>query len=221
MSDRRDEGVAASMDGATGAPEVTRDTIVEVVAQLLAEHGEHGLRIRDVAEHAGVSVGTIYYHFGGREGLIEAVRQQQIVDFIATSFLNHIDEAPALITNAAGIDEVLVGFDPIIGPLLDASAAPRRAEVAAVLGSAMARADLLVLLRRRVTEVLDLHTGIARLLANRGWLHDDVDPRMLVVFLHALALGRIIGDLDEEPFDDAAWFGIFDRAIRSLVRLDD
>jgi Bacterial regulatory proteins, tetR family len=48
--------------------------IIAAVDAMLEEHGQHDLRIADVAKKAGTSSGTIYHLFGSREGLIKAAR---------------------------------------------------------------------------------------------------------------------------------------------------
>ncbi len=54
-----------------GDPE-TRQRMLEVTRELLLERGS-GLRLRDVAERAGVSRQALYLHFGDRQGLILAL----------------------------------------------------------------------------------------------------------------------------------------------------
>lgn len=50
----------------------TRDSILDAVVQVLAE-GVDALSIPAVAGRAGVSVGTVYRHFGDKAGLLKAL----------------------------------------------------------------------------------------------------------------------------------------------------
>ena len=50
----------------------TRDGILEAVVEVLAE-GVDTLSIPAVAERAGVSIGTVYRHFGDKAGLLSAL----------------------------------------------------------------------------------------------------------------------------------------------------
>ncbi len=50
----------------------TRDTILDAVVRVLAE-GVDTLSIPAVAEEAGVSIGTVYRHFGDKAGLLNAL----------------------------------------------------------------------------------------------------------------------------------------------------
>jgi AcrR family transcriptional regulator len=47
-------------------------TILDVTGEILCEHGEAGLQLRDVARRAKVSLSTIYAHFSSRDELLVA-----------------------------------------------------------------------------------------------------------------------------------------------------
>jgi AcrR family transcriptional regulator len=57
----------------------TRDALVNAAGELFAEHGFKAVTTRAIAEKAGENIGNIHYHFGGKEGLLEAA-----VDFSLT-----------------------------------------------------------------------------------------------------------------------------------------
>ncbi|MHB9859052.1 TetR/AcrR family transcriptional regulator [Streptomyces sp. YIM S03343] len=52
------------------------ERILHAAQTLIAERGTGGLTIADVAERAGVSVGTIYSRFSGKEALIAATQER-------------------------------------------------------------------------------------------------------------------------------------------------
>ena len=53
-------------------PERTREAILEAAREVLAQDGQEGLSVSQVAQLAGVNRGTAYQHFQTREQLIEA-----------------------------------------------------------------------------------------------------------------------------------------------------
>lgn len=53
--------------------EQTRQRLLQVAAELFVRDGVRATRTHDVAASAGVSVGTIYAHFGDKDGLLGAV----------------------------------------------------------------------------------------------------------------------------------------------------
>jgi AcrR family transcriptional regulator len=58
-----------------------REAILEAARQLFAEKGL-AAEIREIAERAGVGVGSLYRHFDNRDGLIRAVMQAAAEDLL-------------------------------------------------------------------------------------------------------------------------------------------
>lgn len=54
-------------------PRTTRDRTLDAAAQLLRDEGPAALTVRRIAADAGLSTMAIYHHFGGKDGLVEAL----------------------------------------------------------------------------------------------------------------------------------------------------
>lgn len=67
----------------------TRERIIEACERVIAQGGLRGFRMGDVAREAGVSIGLLSYHFGDRDGLLEAA-------------LDHVNESAARRARAGG-----------------------------------------------------------------------------------------------------------------------
>lgn len=61
------------MDRRVDRGRTTRRHLVEVATELFADRGYEGTSIETVLERAGVSRGSLYHHFPGKERLFEAV----------------------------------------------------------------------------------------------------------------------------------------------------
>ena len=68
-----EKGTEVNSSPSLTAHETRRQTLVLVAFHLMAEKGVEGLRIRDVAANAGMNIGTLYYYFPTKEGLIQSV----------------------------------------------------------------------------------------------------------------------------------------------------
>jgi AcrR family transcriptional regulator len=96
----------------------TRERILDAAERLFAERGYHGVSIRDVTGAAEVDVALVAYHFGNKQGLLEAVFLRRAAD------LN--DERIALLDGvlarsgrrAPRLEEII---DAFTRPLLDRS----------------------------------------------------------------------------------------------------
>lgn len=53
--------------------EASRQTILETAERYLAEEGPHGVKVQRIARDLGLTDAAIHYHFGNREGLLEAL----------------------------------------------------------------------------------------------------------------------------------------------------
>ena len=62
----------------------TAEKILLVASKMFAERGFANASVRDICREAGTTPPVIYYHFGSKKGLFEAVARKQIsmVDFI-------------------------------------------------------------------------------------------------------------------------------------------
>jgi TetR/AcrR family transcriptional regulator len=80
--------------------EAKRTRIIEAATQHFAEHGYHAARVGDIADALGIAKGSIFQHFGSKDGLFFEVYKQAV-----RSFPRYLD-APAEVRQA-GFFEVL------------------------------------------------------------------------------------------------------------------
>jgi AcrR family transcriptional regulator len=97
----------------------TRERILDAAERLFARRGFHGVSIRDITGTAGVDVALANYHFGSKQGLLEAVFLRRAED-LNTERLARLD---ALLVDgrrrAPSLEEII---DAFTHPLLDRSA---------------------------------------------------------------------------------------------------
>jgi AcrR family transcriptional regulator len=55
-----------------------RDLILDVAMRHFADHGYRGARVEDIAAEVGVAKGTVFLHFGNKEGLFLAAYQKAV-----------------------------------------------------------------------------------------------------------------------------------------------
>ncbi|MDB5480049.1 MAG: transcriptional regulator, TetR family [Caulobacteraceae bacterium] len=58
-----------------GKAEATRQSILEAAARIFRRDGYSAARLTDIAAEIGMKAGSLYYHFGSREALVEAVME--------------------------------------------------------------------------------------------------------------------------------------------------
>jgi AcrR family transcriptional regulator len=71
-----------------------RDEVLDVTVRLIIERGVNAIRLADVAESAGTSVGLITHHFRNRDGLLVAAFRHEAARIAATPPVVDGDETP-------------------------------------------------------------------------------------------------------------------------------
>ena len=94
------------------------ERILDAAERLFAARGFHGVSIRDITGAAGVDVALANYHFGSKQGLLEAVLLRRAED-LNTERLARLD---ALFTAGRGPPTLEAIIDAFTHPLLDRSA---------------------------------------------------------------------------------------------------
>ena len=71
-SPRRSRSVPRTR-GSSQRSRPTRDRILDAAERLFAQRGFHGVSVRDITGAADVDVALANYHFGSKQGVLEAV----------------------------------------------------------------------------------------------------------------------------------------------------
>jgi AcrR family transcriptional regulator len=72
--------------------DTTKQKIIQATGELAAEAGFVHVTTRMVADRSGENIGSIHYHFGGKEGLFKAVVREAIQDCIDQEYISDIGE---------------------------------------------------------------------------------------------------------------------------------
>ncbi len=173
--------------------QATRQRLLTVGTRLFAEQGLRATHAADLADAAGVSVGTLYAHFGDKDGLLEAVLRSSIDEIRdgLDRLWEIVLDGDAEDVDATTFAAVIVGF---------VSADPARARL---LFSPEVRAAEVG--QRLLGEIRAINVSNIAACADAGLLRPELDPTATA---HAL-LGMIIEVLqwwtsDVDGIDPAA-----------------
>lgn len=181
--------------------ESTVATVIEATIRAIEAGGEASVRIDDILNETGISKGSLYHHFGGREGLIAAARVTQFSRFVAEDAKNIRDT----LTKTNTIEEFIAATSSLVelGDNLERERA--RHNRLSVIASSYGRPDLrdsLALQQHSHTETI---AEAVRYGQQRGWIRSDVDARALAVFVQGYNLARVLLDIDTEPVSSSDW----------------
>lgn len=194
----------------------TRERALGVVGEILDEGGEASLRLADVSRRSGVSIGSLYHHFESREGLIRAARERQFLQSLPTD----ADDIADLLATATTPEQFAARLEQIIRSTQTQERAANRMRRVELIGAAAARPELLEAISATQTMVLDVGEALGEAFKERGWLRDGVEPRSLALFVQAITLGRVLGDLDQRGVDQEAWIQLVLSALDGMLALE-
>lgn len=194
----------------------TMERALKVVGQILDEGGEASLRLADVSRRSGVSIGSLYHHFESREGLIRAARERQFLQSLPTD----ADDVADLLATATTPEQFAARLEQIIRRTQTPERAANRLRRVELIGAAAARPELLEAISATQTMVLDVGEALGEAFRERGWLREGVEPRSLALFVQAVTLGRVLGDLDQRGVDQESWVRLILRALDGMLTLD-
>jgi AcrR family transcriptional regulator len=171
--------------------------------EIIQEKGEAAVRVWDIAEDCGVTAPTIYRSFGNREGLVIAAQAERYRRAMALG-----EQLEAFGLAAATSEEE---FRERVAALEDLVLSRQRENFRrvrlSVLGSAIARPDLLA-----AVVAVDLETAeiIARDLEpaqRNGWIREDLDLLAFSAWYISTVTGRATiefpgADINADAWDD-------------------
>ena len=218
MSDRTDTDTA-TLDAPVGQSrelqgEATRARLLAVAVAALEHGGEQNIKVRDMANALGVSIGAVYHHFENREGLIVAARIAQFDGLLAAD----VEAVRDLIDRAHTVDDLRRGMRFLTRAAHSDARARFRRIRAEVAGVALHNAELSEALAEAQDRCTTSITEIVELAQRKGLANPDLDPRAVATFLQSVSLGLVLNDINTvHPMDQEAWFAFTDRFYETLL----
>ena len=190
-----------------------RQRILDLAVAAIDDGGEAAVRVNDLAAEAGVTVPTLYRHFGSRDGLVEAA---QTYRFRKTQFIDGSVFAASLAKCKSQDDlrkvlrkELLTHFDTDRWEL-------RQVRLNA-LGAGYARPELAASLALAQKQGA---MGIADMLLpfqKKGWIRKDIDLPATVYWFMGQILGRVLIEMGDNPVSQKKWNDVSLEGIMAVI----
>jgi AcrR family transcriptional regulator len=197
--------------------EATISAVIDATVVALENGNEADVRIDEILAKTGISKGSLYHHFGGREGLIAAARVVQ--------FSRFVESDAEMIRDALAKTTTFDEFTETVGRLVNlgnnAERQHARLSRFSAVSSSYGRPELwnaLSIQQHKHTETLAdaIRHGQAH-----GWIRKDVDARAVSVFVQGYSLSRVLADLDTDPIANDDWTTVVRTALSGFfVRPD-
>lgn len=193
----------------------TRERILQLAIDALDAGGEASIRVKQIADDAGVSVTSLYHFYGSREGLVEAALVRRFDDGyrLGRAAMRHTAET------ATSRQELAESLERLIREAFSQTYTPARRRRINVAGSAMARPTLLAKINDAQREWFDeLHESLL-LAQQRGFTDPTVDMRAAATWHLITANGLASVEGDSTGADVEAWLDMYVDTMLRLIGL--
>jgi AcrR family transcriptional regulator len=197
-----------------------KDTVSLVIAEAnrsIEAAGESSVRVQDISAKTGVSIGSIYHHFGDRDGLIRAT----YVHNFAANIQEDIGRAKRFMNQMHNTQEIAEHYDEMLAFLVDHFKHVPADKRANIIGNTAGRPLLRAALAEVQHGLTEQLTEVMQLLQDRKMLKPHLSPRAAAVMVLGMLHGRIVAEIDTSPVSDYEWNQAMISAFGGLFVLND
>jgi AcrR family transcriptional regulator len=195
-------------------PAATRKALLDATLSLLAERGETGVRVTEVARRAGTTTGAIYSHFRDRAELLAAA----YFDKFEGELSNDIEKMEALLAAATDRDSAAEALLALVIVPDDEFRRERRWQRIEALAATRRHPELVEQFAQLSHELEVRMIAVLERSQELGLLATDVDLRSVAALIQAVPLGLVMTDLDPAlaPERDA-WLDVVARVAAAFA----
>jgi AcrR family transcriptional regulator len=181
--------------------EATRRALLDAALADMEATGEASIRITKVLQESGITNGSLYHHFGSREGLVQAA--------IAERFLGSVTKGLAVFTRrvaeVGSTEELFEVFREELVRIGSPDVQAQRVHRMTALAAALPRADLLERIIADQARYFDGAADAIGRLRDQGFVRGDIDVRAFAAWFLGLSLSRLLSDIDPDLDPDTEW----------------
>ena len=194
-----------------------RQRLLDVTRTMLEEKGEQALRVVEVADAAGVSMGTIYSYFENRRALVAAVRLEQYRSWVVES-LDDISGAVDALDTGGGPGAAVGALSQfVILPTDPVARAHREVRVDAIAASHH-EPELAASLQELHHDLDARARALVARVQEMGVVDPSLDSAAVALLLQAVPLGLALADLDPEHAPSPeSWIALMTKVAGALL----
>lgn len=177
-----------------GRAKETVALVIDAARRAMRTAGESAVRVQEISSETGVSIGSIYHHFGDREGLIRAAYVRQFGESVSAD----IERLKVWSATVTSVEDLRIRYHEMLSFLAGYYEMMPVSERAAIVGSAVTRADLRAAIAESHTKLTDGLTQVMQNLADANILKEHISPRAAAQVVLGLLHGRVLTEIDND-----------------------
>ena len=196
-----------------------QETIAKLLEVTISELDRVGLAeidIESLLSKSKISKGSLYHHFGSKNGLLAAAEAQQFMKYLkreGETFRKLIEDCKSkqkFIDLVAAVMKIT---------RLEANVDFRKKRVRAIAMS-FNDENLAQVLKNAQIEVTQYLAGSFQIAKDRGWVKPDTDLMALSYWIQGVFIGHIMLDITEQTEHEDAWGQVAFEALRPFLAAD-
>ncbi len=176
--------------------------VLDAVGERLIKADESLIRIPEICEATGVNYGSVYHHFGSREGVIDAAYHQMFTKLAEED----IATLQMVSVSSKTFEEYVFALQGLIGTFASSDVRrARRALRARIIAASMMRPELKQLIGTTQSRLTNELATIVEYGQQREWLSRELSAHSIAVLIQVLLVGRTLDDVSTTPIDNKDW----------------
>ena len=194
----------------------TIEKLLEVTINELDRVGLAEVDIESLLRKSKISKGSLYHHFGNKNGLLAAAEAQQFMKYLkreGETFRKLIEDCKSkqkFIDLVAAVMKITS---------LEANIDFRKKRVRAIAMS-FNDENLAQVLKNAQIEVTEYLAASFQIAKDRGWVKPDTDLMALSYWIQGVFIGHIMLDITEQTEHEEAWGQVAFEALRPFLATD-
>jgi AcrR family transcriptional regulator len=196
-----------------------RETIEKLLEVTISELDRVGLAEIDIdslLRKSKISKGSLYHHFGSKNGLLAAAEAQQYMRYLKREGENFRRLIEGCTTKQKFVDLVAAVMKIT---RLEENLGFRKKRVRAIAMS-FNDEDLAQVLKNAQIEVTEYLAGSFQIAKDRGWVKPDTDLMALSYWIQGVFIGHIMLDITEQTEHEDAWSQVAFQALQPFLAAD-
>jgi AcrR family transcriptional regulator len=184
-----------------GRGQVTKRALLDAAIADMEATGEASIRITKILKESGVTNGSLYHHFGSREGLVREAIAERFLGSVSEGLIVFAERVAKVRTS----EEMFTLFRQELLRIGTPEVKLQRTRRMTALAAALPRAELLERVIADQGKYFDGAADALSRLQDRGLIKADLDVRAFAAWFLGLSLSRLLSDIDPDLDPDTEW----------------
>jgi len=200
----------------TNRGRITMSRLIQTTARELDRVGPNRIDIESLLRASKVSKGSLYHHFGSKEGLLAAAEAQQFMDYLKVEV--------EVLRTAIEKCKSKTQFQNLTATVMKLSGLKDNREFRKKRLRAIAMSfnnnELAIVMRDAQKITMQSLAESLKIAQDRGWIKTGVDLLALSYWLSGVFIGHVMLDITDQPELDSRWSEVATMALGSFAKED-